>query len=146
MEGKDFINTVHSDVEVRKPPPVFKKRSENFKWMVIILVGIFIVFMGGIWVTMAQWSPPPNPQDYHSLSEYNKYKREWQNATEQGNFYGRILMEIGSLTMVLGGFIGYAATTIDELDKRAFMLAAAIGLIIMLVVSVGIVVASPYSH
>ncbi len=146
MEGKDFINNHNNGMGVRKPPPVFKKRNESFKWMVVILIGIFIIFMGGIWVTTAQWGPPPNPQDYHSLSEYNKDKRAWQNATEAGNLYGRIIMEIGSLTMVLGGFVGYVTVTIDESEKRTFIIAAVLGVIVMMIVSVGIMASSPYFH
>ncbi len=144
MEGKDFVNTLNNGREIRRPPPVFKKHSEGFRWSIIVIIGIVIVFAGSFWVTLAQWTPPPNSQDYHSISDYTKAKREWQGFVEQGNLYGRIVLELGSLVMVLGGFLGYMMVSVDDVEKRAFLVITVVGLFIALVASVGLFVSSPY--
>ncbi|NPA75588.1 MAG: hypothetical protein GXO25_05865 [Euryarchaeota archaeon] len=144
MEGKDFINTVNNGRQIRKPPPVFKKRSDSFKWFVVAVIGIVIIFVGSMWVTMAQWTPPPNANDYHSLEHYKRDKMAWENATQTGNLYGRILIEIGALGMVVGAMFGIQSAALDDTEKRIFTVLLVLGVLVLIVVSVGLFVSSPY--
>ncbi|GEM_PF-4708000 len=144
MEGKDdFINTLRGK-QAPAPPPVFKKRSESFRWMVVALIGIFVIFVGAIWVSMASWSPPPNSADYSSYQDYAKDLRAWKNFTKSGNLYGRIVMEIGAFALTMGGFLGYIDSTVDPEEKKYMIIIGIFGLIALILLSVGITEISPY--
>ena len=125
-------------------PPLFKKRSEAFRWFLICFIGVIIIFMGSVWVTYASWTPPPKLAEYPNNYEYNKALNDWKNSTESGNLYGRIVIEIGAFVMAIGGFLGYIDPTVDDIEKKILLTVIFIAILILTVVSVGIVVQSPY--
>ena len=125
-------------------PPVFKKRSESFKWFIIGFAGIIIIFIGSIWVTYASWAPPPKYTDYPNNHEYTKALNDWKNATEYGNLYGRIIIDVGAFVMIIGGFLGYIDPAVDDPNKKILLGMLTVAMFILIIVSVGIVVQSPY--
>ena len=144
MEGKDFMNTLRGN-GMNQPPPVFKRKSESFKWMILSIIGVLLIFGGGIWVSLASWTPPPKASDFSNYHDYTKALQDWGNFTRSGNLYGRIVMELGSLIMSIVGFIAYVHPAIDPEEKRIFITMAIFGIIVLVLISVGIVVNSPYS-
>ncbi len=144
MEGKDDLTTSLRPSPV-SPPPVFKKRTGVFRWAVVILIGLLILFAGSVWVIFATWNPPPSASDYSSYSEYQKALHGWKNASMEGNFYGRLVMDIGAFFMIIAGILGYVDPSVD-IDERRFLVAMAIvGVFVFLVVSVGFFQNSPYT-
>ncbi len=127
-----------------KVPSVFLRRTEAFRWLVICFVGIIIVFIGCMWVTHAMWTPMPKANNYHNNQEYNKALNDWRNATEAGNLYGRMTIEVGAMVMIIGSFLGYVDPAVDETDKRRLLIIMLIAFIVLIIVSVGIVEQSPY--
>ncbi len=125
-------------------PPVFKKRSEAFKWFLIGFTGIIIIFIGSIWVTYSSWTPPPKSIEYPNNHEYNKALNDWKNTTELGNLYGRIVIEVGAFVMIVGGFLGYMDPAVDEREKKILLIILLVAILILIVVSVGIIAQSPY--
>ncbi len=125
-------------------PPVFKKRSEGFRWFLICFIGMIIIFAGSVWVTYSSWTPPPKSMEYPNNHEYNKALSDWKNNTEDGNLYGRIVMEVGAFIMVIGGFLGYIDPAVDDLEKKILLILLIVAIFILTIVSVGIVVQSPY--
>ncbi len=144
MEGKDFMNTLRGN-GVNHPPPVFKRKSESFKWMILVVIGVLLIFAGGIWVSLASWTPPPKASDFSNYHDYTKALQDWGNFTRSGNLYGRIVMEFGSLIMSIVSFLAYVHPAIDPEEKRIFIIMAIIGILVLVLISVGIIVNSPYS-
>ncbi len=145
MEGRDFINTLQNGREMNRPPPVFKKRSDGYKWFIVAVIGIVIIFIGSIWVTMASWTPPPNSANYQNYQHYKQDLRNWQNTTTSGNLYGRMTIEIGALGMVIGGSFGFLDHSVSDEEKKILMVIGLIGVVIMVIVSVGFATSSPYT-
>ncbi len=144
MEGRqDLLNNLRGKNN-HTPPPVFKRRSESFKWMVMATVGIIIIFIGAVWVSMASWTPPPNSADYPNYQDYAKDLRAWNNFTKSGNLYGRIVMEIGTFTLSLAGVLGYLDPAVDTEEKRIFAIMGLLGATLLILLSVGLTEMSPY--
>jgi len=53
-------------------PPVFKRRSSSFKWVVLSMIGAILIFFGSVWVTTASWTPPPSSKDFSNVQDYMK--------------------------------------------------------------------------
>ncbi len=123
---------------------LFLKRKDSFKWFAFSMVGIIIIFVGSLWVTYAAWTPAPKASSYQNNQEYAKALNDWKNATETGNLYGRITIEVGAMIIITGSFLGYIDPAVDETDKRRLLIMIFLALIILIVVSVGLVEQSPY--
>ncbi len=144
MEGRqDLLNNLRGKNN-HTPPPVFKRRSESFKWMVLAAVGIIILFLGALWVSLASWTPPPNSADYQNYQDYAKDLRAWNNFTKSGNLYGRIVMEVGTLTMIIAGIFGYLDPAVDTDEKKIFAAMLFLGTFLLVLLSVGLTEMSPY--
>ena len=143
MDGRDLKNNDMRE-HLPLPPPVFKRKSGIFKWGVAMVVGILIIFSGGIWVTLSIWTPPPSASSYSNYHEYQKDLSEWRNSTEMGNLYGRIMMEIGALTLMLVGFLSVFDPTVDDRERNLMIVVALVSLFILVLISVGLFVSSPY--
>ena len=127
------------------PPPVFKRKSGVFKWMTIAIVGVILIFMGGIWVTLANWTPPPTSSSYENYKDYQKDLNAWKNSTKTGNLYGRIIMEVGTFTLMLAGFLGTIDPLLDERERTLMIVIGLVAMFLFIIISVGLFMMSPYS-
>ena len=125
-------------------PPVFKRRSSSFKWVVLSMIGAILIFFGSVWVTTASWTPPPSSKDFSNVQDYMKALNDWKNSTQSGNLYGRITIELGAFVMLIGGFLGYIDVESDSEEKRVFLIISLFAILILVVVSVGLFMQSPY--
>ncbi len=143
MNGKDdLVSNIRP--KPQGPPPIFKKNHNSLKWSIAIIIGVIIIFIGSIVVTTATWTPKPTYSGQNS-KEYKDTLQEWKNSTESGKLSGRIIIEVGALSMIIGGLGGFADTSIESTDKRVFVALAVVGILILVVASVGIIQMSPYS-
>ena len=143
MNGKDdLVSNIRP--KPQGPPPIFKKNPNSLKWNIAIIIGVIIIFIGSIIVTTATWTPKPTYSGQNS-KEYKDTLQEWKNSTESGKLNGRIIIEVGALSMIIGGLGGFADPNIESTDKRVFVALAVVGIIILVAASVGIIQMSPYS-
>jgi len=144
MNGKDdLVSNIRP--KPQGPPPIFKKNRNSLKWSIAIIIGVIIIFIGSIIVTTATWTPAPTYSGHTTTKEYKDTLQEWKNSTESGKLNGRIIIEVGALSMIIGGLGGFADTNIESTDKRVFVALAVVGILILVVASVGIIQMSPYS-
>ena len=144
MDEEGFKNNLIRN-NTNLPPPVFKRKSGIFKWMVIVIVGVILIFIGGIWVILANWTPPPSASSYQNYQDYQKDLNAWKNSTKTGNLYGRIIMGVGTFTLMLAGFLGAIDSLMDEREKIIMIVIGLIAMCLFIIISVGLFVMSPYS-
>jgi len=144
MEGKDFVSSLRPNGANHTPPPIFKKRSGSFKWIALVVIGLLLMFIGSVWVSMSMWTPPPKPTEYPNHPDYVKAINNWANSTRTGNLYGRIVMESGAMIMIIAGVFGFADSSVDADERKIFFAMAMISLILLVIISVGLFVSSPY--
>ena len=128
------------------PPPVFKSKSGFFKWMIIVIVGMIVMFVGGMWVIIANWTPPPISSNYDNYHDYQKDLSAWKNLTRTGNLYGRVIMGLGTSIITLSGFLGAIDTSMDDREKVIMIIIGIAAMSLFLLLSVGLVMVSPYSQ
>ncbi len=132
----------HTQKVIRRVP---KKRDAMKKWIILGLIGMFVMFAGGFLVTLGHWTPPPQTYDFHgnnANSDYSKAVHSWRNTTNGEKFFGRVIMDFGALLVMTMGFLGAVDSKIDKDERKVLLILGMVALFIFVVMTVGLFVSS----
>ena len=94
-----------------KAKKVKKKKSDLTPFAVIGLVGMIILFVGGLLVTIGRWT-------YFDLTNYSSSSN---GASHTEMLVGYLIMDIGMFLIMLMGFVAPFSRKVLQEDKKFFL-------------------------
>jgi hypothetical protein len=121
-------------MEVKK----VKKKSNLTPFVAIGVVGVIVLFVGGLFVTIGHWTPAPHQWKYSNSDDYNAAYHGWKELTETESLIGYLLMDMGMLIIMLMGFLAPFSRNIVQEDKKFFLALGVASTFIFVVLTTGL--------